>query len=63
MIDPNEVLAALENKRQKAVAHYDALASERSAISYAAIGEGDKAAQRRLEQINLRLARLLFRVR
>jgi hypothetical protein len=46
MIDPNEVLAALENKRQKAVAHYDALASE-PAISYAAIGEGDKAAQRR----------------
>ena len=28
MIDPNEVLATLENKRQKAVAHYDALASD-----------------------------------
>jgi hypothetical protein len=53
MSDPQSVLAALKDKRQSVTEHYDKLASERAAISYAALGEGDAAAQRRLEQINV----------
>lgn len=37
----NEVVAELLRKRDKTVEHYEKLASERGAISFAALAEGD----------------------
>ena len=45
-------VAELMRKRDKTTEHWKNLTAERSAISYAALAEGNEKAKRRLEQIN-----------